>query len=296
MKRLLITDLDNTLYDWVTYFARSLQAMVDELVVLLDADKERILDEIQANNRQLGTVEQPFSVFDLPLVRRRFGDATPGELKADLDSALHAFNSERRRTLHLYAGVSETLERISDAGVVIVGHTEASLANAYYRLLRLGVVPFIRRLYVLESEPVSHPEPKRQAELQPPPGLVVEVPRAERKPNPVLLLDICRREGIDPSDSIYVGDSRTKDIFMAKQAGVTAAWAKYGTSYSSEDWATVVRITNWTADDVKAEAELRDTAAGATPDLVLASFEELLPVFGLERKLLDSGREAGSPS
>jgi phosphoglycolate phosphatase-like HAD superfamily hydrolase len=282
MKRLLITDLDNTLYDWVTYFARSIRAMVDELAVVLDADKEQLLDEIQANNRQLGTVEQPFSVFELPSVRERFGAATPRELKAALDSALHAFNSERRRSLYLYSGVSKTLEQISDAGVVIVGHTEASLANAYYRLLRLGVVPFVRRLYVLESEPVSHPEPTRQAELQPPPGLVVEVPRAERKPNPALLLDICRREGIDPHDSIYVGDSRTKDILMARQAGVTAAWAKYGTGYSSEDWATVVRITNWSADDVRAEAELRNAAAGTTPDLVLGSFGELLQVFGLD--------------
>jgi len=282
MKRLLITDLDNTLYDWVTYFARSLRAMVDELALLLDVNKEQLLDEIQANNRQLGTVEQPFSVFELPSVRKKFGAATPQELKAALDSALHAFNSERRRSLYLYAGVSETLERISEAGVVVVGHTEASLANAYYRLLRLGVVPFVRRLYVLESPPVLHPEPVRQAELQPPPGLVVEVPRAERKPNPVLLLDICRREGVDPNDSIYVGDSRTKDMFMARQAGVTAAWAKYGTVYDSEDWATVVRITNWTADDVIAEAELRDAASGTSPDLVLGSFQELLPVFGLE--------------
>jgi phosphoglycolate phosphatase len=282
MKRLLITDLDNTLYDWVTYFARSLRAMVDELALLLDINKERLLDEIQANNRQLGTVEQPFSVFELPCVREKFGAATPQELKTALDSALHAFNSERRRSLCLYAGVSETLEQISEAGVVIVGHTEASLANAYYRLLRLGVVPFVRRLYVLESPPVLHPEPVRQAELQPPPGLVVEVPRAERKPNPALLLDICRREGVDPNDAIYVGDSRTKDIFMARQAGVTAAWAKYGTVYDSGDWATVVRITNWTADDVVAEAELRDAASGTTPDLVLGSFQELLPVFGLD--------------
>jgi len=167
MKRLLITDLDNTLYDWVTYFARSLRAMVDELALLLDADKEQLLDEIQVNNRQLGTVEQPFSVFELPSVRRRFGAATPHELKTALDSALHAFNSERRRSLYLYEGVAETLEQISETGVLIVGHTEASLANAYYRLLRLGVVPFVRRLYVLESPPVSHPEPVRQAELQP---------------------------------------------------------------------------------------------------------------------------------
>jgi len=52
---------------------------------------------------------------------------------------------------------------------------------------------------------------------------------------------------------------------MARQAGVMSAWAKYGTLYASEDWATVVRVTNWTAEDVKAEAELRSSASGPAP-------------------------------
>ena len=35
MKKLLITDLDNTLYDWVSFYAQSFSAMFDKLVEIL---------------------------------------------------------------------------------------------------------------------------------------------------------------------------------------------------------------------------------------------------------------------
>lgn len=46
-RSLLIADLDNTLYDWVTFFARAFSAMVDELETLLTIDRERLLDEFK---------------------------------------------------------------------------------------------------------------------------------------------------------------------------------------------------------------------------------------------------------
>jgi len=38
--RLLITDLDNTLYDWITYFANSFRAMVKDLATTLDVEED----------------------------------------------------------------------------------------------------------------------------------------------------------------------------------------------------------------------------------------------------------------
>ena len=47
--KLVIIDLDNTLYDWVSYFSNAFLAMVDVLEPLLEVDREAIqLDMVQA--------------------------------------------------------------------------------------------------------------------------------------------------------------------------------------------------------------------------------------------------------
>lgn len=92
------------------------------------------------------------------------------------------------------------------------------------------------------------------------------MPRTERKPNARLLLDICEREGVQPRDACYVGDSLTRDISMAKRAGVTAVWARYGLSYDPSLWELLVRVTHWTPEDVAREAELNLQVGGVQPD------------------------------
>ena len=279
-KSLLIADLDNTLYDWVTFFARSFDAMVTELASLLLVDRERLLDEFKVVHQSYGSSEQPFAVFDLPSVRRAFPGADDSELAQRLDSALHAFNSVRNKELALYPGVLETLETLDHAGVAVVGHTEATGANAYFRLKKLGIDKYFRHLYVASGRPIRHPDPGRAAVLAPPDGYVSQLPVEERKPNPAVVLDICRRDGVAADDAVYVGDSLTKDVGMALSAGVTAAWAKYGTNYDRSLWDLLVRVTHWTAEDAARESNLRRSPVGP-PDLVMDSFSEVLQLFDL---------------
>jgi FMN phosphatase YigB (HAD superfamily) len=280
MKGLLITDLDNTLYDWVTYFGRSIRALTESLADLLRMPVDEVQAEMKLVNQRLGSVERPFAIFELPSVRARFPGATPQQLKHALDEPLHAFNRERVRSLALYPGVADALVRAQRLGVRVVGYTEASVENAYYRLSKLGVAAYIERLYVIEAAPVVHPDRDRSAALAPPVGFAVVVPREDRKPNPKVLLDICAGEGVDARDALYVGDSHSKDVAMARRAGVAAAWARYGTRYADEDWAAIVRITNWTESDVQREREIRGQAADVIPDFILDEFADVLTILG----------------
>ena len=45
MKTTLITDLDDTLYDWIGFFIPAFYAMVDELVVITGIDKNVLLSK-----------------------------------------------------------------------------------------------------------------------------------------------------------------------------------------------------------------------------------------------------------
>jgi phosphoglycolate phosphatase-like HAD superfamily hydrolase len=274
--KLLITDLDNTLYDWVGFYASAFDAMADALVEHLGVPKEQLLDEFQTAHQGYGNSEQPFAVLELPSVHERYPQLSRAERAAELDSVLHAFNSARRKHLVLYPGVGDTLRSLRSRGIVVVGHTEAIVENAYYRVSSLGIAEYFTRLYALRGVAVEHPEPERAAALKPPPGFVHVLPPEERKPNPRLLLDICRRENVDARDCWYVGDSLTRDVTMAAQAGCVAVWARYGTDVDPAAWQKLVRITHWTKETVARDEELRRASETIEPDYTIDSFADLL--------------------
>jgi phosphoglycolate phosphatase-like HAD superfamily hydrolase len=274
--RMLITDLDNTLYDWVTFFAKAFQRMLDELSSLIDVDEQVLVGEFRTLHRVYGSSEQPFTILDLPAVRKHFGDLRRRELKCLLDGPLHAFNSVRKQHLRLYGSVAETLSMLRSRGVLVVGHTESMAVNAYFRLQWLKIDQYFRRLYALESDYPGHPDPERSAALQLPADLVRVLPRHERKPNPALLRDICRQEGVSIEDTWYVGDSIARDISMAKAAGITAIWARYGTLYDRDSWRLLVSISHWSEEEVRAEEALKLRTRHVEPDYVIDDFKQLL--------------------
>lgn len=274
--RLLVTDLDNTLYDWVSYFAVSFYAMVDELVAILDISRDQLLDEFQAIHRRYGNSEHPFAVLELETVQRRYAGRSREDVLAELRTATRAFNAARAEHLRLYEGVAETLAELKEEGVIVVAHTEAIVENAFFRLETLGVRETIRRLYALKASLLPHPSPNGPRYGTPPRDFVHLVPPEERKPNPRLLLDICARENVSPADTWYVGDSLTRDISMALAAGCVGVWARYGTSYSKEHWQRLVRVTHWTPDDVEREGQLKKQFANVRPSATIDSFRELL--------------------
>jgi FMN phosphatase YigB (HAD superfamily) len=273
-QKLLITDLDNTLYDWVTFFTAAFRSMVGELTKLLNVPEETILSEFKTIHQHYGNSEQPFAVLELPSLQRRFADLSRDEVVRKIDPALYRFNSTRKRTLTLYQGAAETLEEIRNAGVKIVGHTEAILANSYWRLRALGIERYFSRLYTLEGREAIHISPESHW-TDPPEGFVTIVPREERKPNPQLLADICRKEGADIASTYYLGDSLVRDVAMAKQAGVTAIWARYGTTYDPEHWTYLVKVTHWTDEDVSREKALKAKYRDVVPDYTIDSFSQL---------------------
>ncbi|WP_316235368.1 MULTISPECIES: HAD family hydrolase [unclassified Bradyrhizobium] len=273
-QKLLITDLDNTLYDWVTFFTASFKDMVSELTVLLDVPEQVLLDEFKSVHQRYGNSEQPYAVLELPSLQRKFSRLSRAEILNKIDPALHRFNSTRKRTLSLYTGAAETLSELREAGVKIVGHTEAILANSYWRLRTLGVQTYLSRLYTLEGKDAIHISSDSRW-VDPPVNFVTVVPRDERKPNPRLLLDICSHEGSDPSSAFYLGDSLVRDVAMAKEAGVTAIWARYGTKYDPSCWTYLVKVTHWTDQDVEREKSLKSKYGEVLPDHTIDRFAQL---------------------
>lgn len=267
--KLLVTDLDNTLYDWVGYFARAFRAMIGPAAAILEIPEQQLLDELQAVHRNRGDSEHPWSLAETVSARARWPRASNAERITRLDPAFHAFNRVRKQTLRLYPGVESTLTAIHGAGVPIVGHTEASSVNAHWRIRRLGLERLFTRLYTADVGPSP-----AQTDIP-----VIPIPREIHKPDPRILREVCTHFGVEPALALYVGDSLTRDVAMARELGMPAAWASYGVEHDPRDWQTLTRITHWTREDVARVEATRERYKDVVPDVELSAFEELLDHF-----------------
>ena len=279
MVKLLICDLDNTLYDWVGYFVPSFYAMVDEATNILGCDREALLDDFKQVHQRHHDSEHPFALLETNIVNTTFPGRSRRELATIFDSAFHAFNSERKRNLHLYDGVREGLDSLQAQGVTIVAHTEGKLHAVVDRLRRLNLINYFSRIYCRERTVSPHVRSEvgdRWLDSFPM-DRITELSHHQRKPSPEVLSEICSNEQTHLSECLYVGDSIARDVVMAKSVGVPVAWAKYGTRHKETDYSALVRVTHWTEDDVEREAQLKKQSAGVVPDIVLEeSFTELL--------------------
>lgn len=281
-KKLLVCDLDNTLYDWVGYFVPAFYAMIDEVVRITNCDRERLLDDFRDVHRKYHDSEHPFSLLETRTIEELFQGQSRREVAEQLDPAFHAFNSNRKQNLQVYPSVHYSLERLSNASLIIVAHTESKLYAVIDRLRRLNLTKYFRRIYCRERPNSEHPNPEAVARWLEkfPLQKVVELSHHQRKPDPNVLLEICRSEDISPEESAYVGDSMARDILMAKTAGVCAIWAKYGALHREEQYRKLVRISHWTDEDIDRERKLKKRARGVRPDHILEkSFAEILDIF-----------------
>lgn len=278
--QLLISDLDNTLYDWVSFFVPAFYAMVDAAVVELEIDPDRLLDELRAVHQRYGSSEHPYALLETEVVQSRYAWATPAQKKEILLGAFNAFNATRRAELQLYDSVLKTLGGVRRCGTRVVAYTEAAVYTVVHRLELLGVFAEIDLLYApagtgeigtVLGEP--RPFPMHKIRLLPP---------DHKKPDPAVLLSICREQGIDPARALYVGDSLVRDVSMANRAGLQSAWARYGANYDPHLWKQLVRVTHWTQTDVAEEARLRTEFKDAKPDVELDSFGALWHAFKFE--------------
>jgi phosphoglycolate phosphatase-like HAD superfamily hydrolase len=268
--QLVITDLDNTLYDWYSAFVPAFYAMVREAAPILGVDEQRLLDELQVVHRRHGSAEHPFALLETEAVASSTQGLAKRAIMARFDPAFHAFNSVRKQNLKLYDGVLGTLEQLRRMRVPVVAYTDARVVNSLARLRKLGVKPLIDRLYAPAT--VLVPEDSRDLDSD----FVRLLPAGDRKPNPRTLADICTEYNLPTDRALYVGDSLVRDIFMARMAHLPSAWARYGTQYDRELWRQLVRVTHWTDEDVRREQALSQEAEGVEPDCVLDRFNDIL--------------------
>ncbi len=279
---LLVTDLDNTLWDWVEIWYRSFTALLDGIVRISQIPAAELVPDIRRIHQRRRTAEYAYLIGELePLIQLHKG-ADLQELYRD---AIDAARTARERALELYPGVSETIAAICERGTVIAGYTESLAFQAAARVKRLGLDGFLDYLY----SPADHEWPdgvtpaalrRLQSEEYYHLNKTIHrhTPPGHLKPEADVLESIVA-ELSDGDGVVYVGDSKMKDIVMAQSVGVTDVWAKYGVRQSGPEYELLKTVTHWTDEDVEREKRIAEHG-DVTPTITLhKSFAQLLDHF-----------------
>ena len=109
---------------------------------------------------------------------------------------------------HLFPGVSDTMRELHDRNYQLAVCSNKRVEFTKQLVGRLGLGAIVRE--TLGPEDVARP-----------------------KPDPAMLLEACRRLGIPPADTVYVGDMAV-DVLTGKAAGITT-WLVPGGASGRED-------------------------------------------------------------
>jgi FMN phosphatase YigB (HAD superfamily) len=275
---LAIFDLDNTLYDWYASFLPAFYSMVDVATSILDCDREGLLDELRAVHIRHHDVEHPFSLLETPTIRELSRKVSPAEARRIMDPAFHAFNKARKDNLVLFPGVRTTLHELRSREIRLVAFTDSSYFATLRRVRQLDLVDVFERIFC-RAKGESILSPSAESTVDTLAAITTELPANETKPDPAVLMDIAQNEKTKLSSIVYVGDSISKDVLMAKKAGCFAIWAKYGVRRDPAMYNRLVRISHWTEEDIARERNFAHEASTITPDFTCEnSISELLGV------------------
>lgn len=284
--RLLITDLDNTLWDWFEAWYQSFSALLDGLVAISGVDRQILEQQIKDVHQRRGTTEYSNLVREVPALMEFAGSRDPFDV---FGNALHAQNSARKHTTKLYPDVYETLGALKRRGVRIVAYTESGAYWTEWRLRHTGLDGVIDVLYSSPDHDLAAgvtTKDLRTGRYEGTYGLHStehrQLPMGVLKPNKQVLLEIVRAQDCTPAEAAYLGDSLMKDIAMAQAAGIRDVHAVYGQAQRRAEYDLLRRVTHWTDEDVAREAALSREGGEVVPTRSChRAINEILPVLGV---------------
>lgn len=186
----LITDLDNTLYDF-SYAQHEACRAVIRMIGLGCVD-----DLISTLLFSPHGVENHAAISDYLLT---LGIIDQGSVL----SACTVYEQTKKESIRAYPGVVETIIRLYHAGITIAAVTNAGSDHARKRIAWIDLEPYI---HILISPDIS--------------GL--------RKPDPAVYLAAAEQMALSPSLICVIGDNRVNDIAPALSLGMFAVYARYG--------------------------------------------------------------------
>ncbi len=275
MNVVLITDLDNTLYNWVDYFGMSFRGMTHAISREMKIEEVEFIEAAKQVFKKVGTLEYAFLIQELPFITRY----SENEISSFIEISKKVFQIVRSKNLVAYDGVKETFRYLNSIGVTIVGVTNAPIYYGEWRLKELGIDRYFQGILGWEGKDVPDNKYTEQIRKAISEGRYRSKhiryrwaePIENIKPNPIGYLKVINRFMVSHKNTYIMGDSLDRDISPAIEIGAHSIWAKYGTSFEKRNLDTLLAITHWEEGEIKKEYSKKKI----DPEFTISNISEL---------------------
>ena len=199
MFKAVLFDLDNTLIDFMRFKEHAVEQAASAMCKAgLDMEPEEASKGIMETYRGFG--------FEDPEVFQKFlrKAGKEDDLKVIAAGAV-AYRKVEVGFLNPYPHVEKTLMELHDRGKILGIVTDAPELKAWMRLWAMNIGHLFKAENVVTWDDTK-----------------------EAKPSGLPFRRAIEEIGVEADEILFVGDSRARDVKGAKDAGMKAAWAKYG--------------------------------------------------------------------
>lgn len=290
--RLIVLDIDNTVFDWVTYYVHCLNKLFDSVSILTGLPTSLLARESRAVFEEQGTIEYPFLIQELPSVVEHYQGNIEQLLKEAVAQGRDAFKAEAQSHLICYEGVQETLATLKKRwpNTPIIALTDAPRYVAMWKLNKLEILHYFDALYGLPDPRIPICDSSQQVKVAPDilvkhlqrnafdfKGRIRTLPEDYEKPGTRGLKTVLMDHDMEgySHQVLWVGDNLRKDVGLGRQLGVKTAWAKYGTQIDEQIRQQLLVFSPLS--NVHKNVSLNPQSADSPePDIVLETFPNIL--------------------
>jgi len=200
----VIFDLDNTLVNFTQVKRQAVEAAVDAMIDAgLKAGKDETIKRVFKIYEREGIEDQ--QIFD-KMLAEEYGEIDYRILAAGITG----YRRAKAGSMALYPHVRITLTQLLKMGIKLAIVSDAPRLLAWLRLVSMGLDPFFDVVIAFEDT-------------------------GKRKPDPAPFTLALTRLGVQPSDTLMIGDWAARDMIGAKAMGMTSVFAKYGDDFNTDN-------------------------------------------------------------
>jgi len=210
--KVVIFDMDNTLFDFVEAKIRACRAVCDHLGM---NDERELLNYFL---RRKYDFENHENIADYLKDKGIYNDML-------FEECCRIYEEVKLSTIEPYPNIKHVLEKLKDAGLKLAVVTDALNGNAVKRLKKAGLIDYFDAIVSADQS-------------------------GKRKPEPDSIILALRKLGVKPDEAILVGDSLRRDIEAGKKLGLVTVYAAYGDRNFFESQAGEVDFTAKKSEDI----------------------------------------------
>lgn len=294
--KLIVTDIDNTIFDWISYYVHSLGALFANVAREIGCSEDVLRGEAKQIFSAHASIEYPFLIQEMPTVLEHYGSDIDGMLSSLVEPSRLIFKAEAEKWLVPYPNVLKTFKKLKELypSTPIVALTDAPRYVAMWKLNKLGLLGEFSAVYGLADPRLPTDPVLGRVKVTPKillkhlqqsnfnyAGKIRILPDEYEKPGVRGLKTVLMDYDLDESKEsrgqvIWVGDNLRKDVGLGKKLGVQSIWASYGTKVDPK----MFELLRTFSPDENVEKNIYIDHKGAeapVPDFVLdESFAELI--------------------